>query len=51
MPMGKVASSDHMIGSVKSAINPSETNVAQKTLRSMLLFYRLQSLSRHSERN
>lgn len=29
-----------MMGSVKSAIKPSETKVAQKTLRSILLFYR-----------
>jgi hypothetical protein len=38
--MGIVASSDHMMGNVKSAISPSETKVAQKTLRSILLFYR-----------
>ena len=36
--MGIVASSDHMMGKVKSAISPSDTNVAQKTLRSIFLF-------------
>jgi hypothetical protein len=29
-----------MMGNVKSAISPSETKVAQKTLRSILLSYR-----------
>ena len=33
-----VASSDHMIGNVKSAISPSETKMPQKTLRSIPLF-------------
>jgi len=37
--MGMVASTAHTKGKVKSAISPSETNVAQKTLRSIFLFY------------
>jgi hypothetical protein len=33
MPMGMVASSDHKMGKVKSAMSPSATKVVQKTLR------------------
>ncbi len=40
-----------MMGNVKSAISPSETKVAQKTLRSMPLSYCLEPHARHSERN
>jgi hypothetical protein len=47
--MGIVASSDHMMGNVKSAISPSETKVAQKTLRSILLFYCRELPYRRSE--
>jgi hypothetical protein len=39
IPIGIVASNDHKIGIVKSAINPSTINVAQNTLRSIPLFY------------
>jgi hypothetical protein len=35
IPIGIVASSDHKMGIVKSAISPSTINVAQKTLRSI----------------
>jgi hypothetical protein len=33
-----VASSDHKMGRVTSAISPSATKIAQKTLRSIPLF-------------
>jgi hypothetical protein len=39
MPMGTVASSDHKMGMLKSAINPSAIKTPQKTLRCILLFY------------
>jgi hypothetical protein len=35
IPIGIVASSDHKIGIVKSAISPSTINVPQNTLRSI----------------
>jgi hypothetical protein len=38
MPMGMVASSDHMMGKVKSAISPSTTKDVQKTLRCIPLY-------------
>jgi hypothetical protein len=38
MPMGIVARSDHKMGKVKSAVNPSATKVAQKTLRCIPIF-------------
>jgi len=44
IPIGIVASSDHKIGIVKSAISPSTMNVPQKTLRSIPSFYRAQLL-------
>ena len=37
MPMGIVASSDHKMGKVKSAVSPSTVKVAQKTLRCISL--------------